>query len=164
MDIWFTGDTHFGHANIIKYCNRPFKDVDEMDNTLIENWNRIVKPNDLVYHLGDFLFKGKKANELLSVLNGEVVLIVGNHDSRLSKQALAKFKAVHNTLLLEKQDIILSHKSLSFWKELYSAKYNVHGHSHGTSMIIKNRLDVGCDCFNFCPVHLDVVMEILKNR
>ena len=57
--IWFTSDTHFSHCNIIKYCNRPFKDVDEMNKILIQNWNNVVRPDDIVWHLGDFALGDK---------------------------------------------------------------------------------------------------------
>lgn len=90
-DLFITSDTHFGHANIIKYCNRPFKDVDEMDNRLIKNWNERVKKYDQVIHLGDFCFKnsiGGKPGEgttnnfwhYYSKLNGYITLVKGNHD------------------------------------------------------------------------------------
>jgi len=83
MSIFFTSDTHFGHENIIKYCKRPFKDAAEMDKVLIRNWNRVVGPNDLVYHLGDFAVGGGPAGPYLDQLNGRIILIHGNHDERI---------------------------------------------------------------------------------
>lgn len=75
-------DTHFGHANIIGYENRPFESLSQMDNILIKNWNSVVKKNDVIYHLGDFAFHydEQKLKDLLSKLNGHKVLIIGNHD------------------------------------------------------------------------------------
>lgn len=78
-EIFVCSDMHFGHANIIKYCNRPFRDVDHMDEALIENWNEVVRPGDLVYHLGDFCW-GADATKYTSRLNGDIVNIRGNHD------------------------------------------------------------------------------------
>lgn len=77
-------DTHFGHNNIIKYCNRPFKNANEMDKALIENWNSIVGPGDHVYHVGDFgLAKLDYLKHIRSQLNGKITLIKGNHDRGL---------------------------------------------------------------------------------
>ena len=77
-NIYLTADLHFGHENIIKYCNRPFNDVHEMNNTLINNWNSIVNEDDLIFCLGDFSFR--EADRYAKYLNGEIILIRGNHD------------------------------------------------------------------------------------
>lgn len=80
-DIWFTSDTHFGHSNIITYCSRPFRDAEEMDATLIANWNKRVSPRDTVYHLGDIWLTNKlRASSIHAQLNGSITLIRGNHD------------------------------------------------------------------------------------
>jgi calcineurin-like phosphoesterase family protein len=83
--IYFTSDTHFGHENIIKYCDRPFKDADHMDCALVENWNRAIGENDTVYHLGDFTFGGEKqARDYFRRLNGRIFVLGApwHHDSR----------------------------------------------------------------------------------
>lgn len=78
---YYTSDIHFGHNKIINFEKRPFKSVEEMDNTIINNWNNKIKPTDEVYILGDFTFyKGEKTNEILRQLNGSKYLIIGNHD------------------------------------------------------------------------------------
>ena len=77
-NIFFTSDTHFGHANIIKYAHRPYTDVDEMNKALIDNWNSVVKPNDIVFHLGDFMFGNiNRFWEYRSRLNGKIYLVHG---------------------------------------------------------------------------------------
>ena len=81
MKYWFTSDMHLGHANIIEFTDRPFKDIEDMNSKLIANWNARVKPNDTIFHLGDFCFhSGLSANSYLKKLNGNVILIKGNHD------------------------------------------------------------------------------------
>lgn len=82
MKYFTISDTHFGHENIIQYCNRPFKNVEEMDKILIKNWNETVSNKDVVIHLGDFAFCSKeRAREICSELNGRKILIKGNHDN-----------------------------------------------------------------------------------
>ena len=85
--VFFTSDTHFGHKNIIKYCNRPFSDIDEMNKVLINNWNKVVSEGDIVFHLGDFAFGGFPLWESIrSRLNGSIYLIRGNHDFKQNLQ------------------------------------------------------------------------------
>src|SRR5882724_4671195 len=85
MKIWFTSDQHFCHKNIIRLCNRPFADLDEMHRTLKEKWNAKVGPQDLVYVIGDFSFCQKtEAHKILQALNGKKILIQGNHDKEKS--------------------------------------------------------------------------------
>ena len=82
MKYFVISDTHFGHTNVIKYCNRPFKDAKEMDSVLIKTWNETVSNKDVVIHLGDFAFCSKeRAREICSELNGRKILIKGNHDN-----------------------------------------------------------------------------------
>jgi calcineurin-like phosphoesterase family protein len=93
---WFTSDTHFGHANIIKYCKRPFASVDEMDKRMVENWNARVAPNDVIWHLGDVALSGGKErlSEIMGELNGHKRLILGNHDRKQAAMEAAGFESV----------------------------------------------------------------------
>lgn len=80
MTRWFTSDLHFGHNNIIRYCQRPFRDVHEMHNAMIQTWNETVKEGDEVYVVGDFSLSARYCKEILPLLNGTKILVVGNHD------------------------------------------------------------------------------------
>ena len=81
--VFFTSDTHFGHGNIIEFCNRPFKNAEEMDYKLIENWNKKVPHDGTVYHLGDFAWGGYEFwKNIRNQLNGNIILIKGNHDEK----------------------------------------------------------------------------------
>ena len=124
--IWFIADSHFSHKNVIDYCNRPFCSVEEMDNALIHNWNKIVKNNDRVFMLGDFALCGKdKIIEIGQKLNGRKILILGNHDgASLSTYYNAGFEMVSRFPLFW-NNIILSHKPVE------NCQYpNIHGHLH----------------------------------
>lgn len=86
MATFFTADTHFNHANILEYTNRPFLNVEEMDLEMIYRWNSVVRKNDLVFHLGDFAFATTlEIERLLSKLNGNFQFVPGNHDRQLLK-------------------------------------------------------------------------------
>ncbi len=95
--IYYTADLHLGHANIIKYGNRPFSDVEEMDNALIANWRAVVKPNDDIYVLGDLMFKCNYPEAYLKQLTGKIHLIKGNHDTFLKSEPLERyFESIEN--------------------------------------------------------------------
>lgn len=85
--LFFTSDTHFNHTNILQYCNRPFKTIDQMNETIITNWNRVVGPDDVIFHLGDFCLGGAEEwNKILNRLNGRIYLVLGNHDLKNIRQ------------------------------------------------------------------------------
>ena len=101
MAIYFTSDTHFNHSNILTYCSRPWKTVEEMNEGLIKNWNEVVKPEDVVYHLGDFAMGNRKLiPDILARLNGRIVLVRGNHDF---SKSLEYFPEVYPSLQLEEE-------------------------------------------------------------
>ncbi len=131
--IFIIADTHFGHANIIKYCNRPFNDVVSMDEKLIKNWNSVVKPNDIVYHLGDFAFKNyqnSNITNLVNKLNGKIYLIRGNHDrSSIAFYNNHGLEVIPTKTLLEDKKFILSHRPIPD-KDIPDGFINIHGHIH----------------------------------
>ena len=165
MAIWITADTHFGHANIIKYCQRPFSSVEEMDEAIISRWNAVVKPKDTIYHLGDFTLK-KSANEYLDKLNGKILFIPGSHDYWLKKVDLNKYKGkleilpLYKTIKICGEKVTLCHYPMSSWDSSFYGSIHFHGHSHGKSEQIPNRFDVGVDCNDFYPFNLEWLVVI----
>lgn len=173
--LWFTSDSHWGHKNIIKYCNRPFNSVEEMDETLISNWNSVVNNDDLVLHLGDFSFKnGKSITEYRKQLNGDIILVRGNHDS--SNLCLDDgFFDICDYLELEvndvdaprcKQLIVCSHYAFRVWNKSHHGSYHLYGHSHGTLPDDPHSLsfDVGVDCWDYKPLSYSQVKEVMKKK
>jgi calcineurin-like phosphoesterase family protein len=156
MATLFTADTHFGHANIIKLSGRPFADQGEMDAVLIENWNRVVKPNDEVWHLGDFAWKCPA--RFVAKLRGRIHLIKGNHDKLTNQKARQSFDSVHDVRMVKVggQQIWLSHYAHRTWPKSHYGVWHLYGHSHGTLPDLLNMsLDVGVDArrlyFNESP-------------
>ena len=178
--IFFTADTHFGHYNIIKYCKRPFKTIDDMNNTIINNWNKVVNNKDLVYHLGDFSLRQNKKNEIndiLNALNGQIFLIKGNHDQtkQLSKKIKQRFIAIKDIHTVKIQDdeintnqkhhIMLCHYPIRNWDGQFHDSWHLYGHSHGMLEEDQEKMsfDVGVDCNNFYPFsYEDVKLRMLK--
>lgn len=184
--VFFIGDPHFGHENVIKFDNRPFKSVEEMDEELIKRWNNKVKPGDLVYILGDFIWKARNddAPTLLKQLNGQKILIKGNHDRFINnakaKKLLAGIKD-YDSIRVTLSDgsvrtVFLSHYYTPFYIGHFYDGIHLHAHSHVTeeSVLEKEITDflirrgvkveiynVGCMYWNYEPVTLD---EILNSR
>ena len=176
MTIWFTADTHFGHENVIRYNKRPFSSVEEMDETLIENWNKVIHPDDTIYHLGDFTLLGKgPAKSYLNSLTGIIHVVPGGHDHRwIGKdtyttgtghpvQILPPLQTIKVTLPepYQYQLIVLCHYSLRVWDRSHYGSWHLYGHSHGNLPPLDNSLDVGVDCWDYQPVSLDMLASKL---
>lgn len=177
MDTWFISDTHFGHANIIKYSNRPFKDVDEMNEMMIQEWNKLVKPTDEVYHNGDFAFlQLPKLKTLLWRLNGILHLQLGNHDKEIIKHRAdllkhGKFASIVHYRELKTPGnpmIVLFHYGQRVWNKSHHGSIMLYGHSHGSLPPHGLSVDVGVDCkeitHEYRPIHLDEVLKYMSKR
>ena len=163
MHYWFTADDHFGHANIIKYCNRPFKNVEEMDEILINNWNSKVGANDIVYFLGDFCLK--EPGRYLDRLNGVIYFIRGSHDKKI--KVCDKIKEISDIKIItipNNNIIVLCHYAMRTWARSHYNTWQLYGHSHGRLESQGKQMDVGVDCNNFSPVSLAEVITIMNNK
>ena len=152
--IFYTADHHFSHANIIKYENRIFLDIDEMNVFMAQKWNEVVSENDIVYHLGDFSFD--KPALFLRKLKGRKILVRGNHDRITATHYIkAGFEKVEKEILVKDGDkrIVLSHKPKTIWDGMYEGVYHFHGHLHSknTESFVPNRYNVGVDVWNYYP-------------
>lgn len=171
MTIFFTADTHFGHKNIIKYCNRPFETALEMNEALIANWNKVVQQTDTVYHLGDVaVLRPERTREILDRLNGRIYLITGNHD-RSAKHALcaSRFEWIKDYFCLKLNggvQIALFHYAMRVWDKRHWGAWQLYGHSHGSLPSEANSfaLDVGVDCWNYSPVSLQMIQAEMEKR
>ncbi len=135
MVIRYIADMHFDHESIIAYDNRPFNSVTEMNETLIENWNRIVKPEDLTWILGDFCFGGaERWASHLKRLNGEKALILGNHDDREAVEAVKGFFtdiAEYCEIRDKGRNVVLCHYPILGFRDHYFGWFHLYGHVHG---------------------------------
>lgn len=151
-------DTHFNHTNIIKYSNRPFYDVHNMNASLIQLWNDTVDKYDLVYHLGDFAF-GNKDNirDILHHLNGSIILILGNHD----RQSLAWWKDMP-VLTVVPGPILINGFLLSHRPVMDSIYSNIHGHVHNKStpeLREPYHYNVSVEVINYRPILFEEIVE-----
>lgn len=148
--IYFTSDTHFGHRGILRYQRgNHFSSVEEMDKYLVDIWNKTIPKNALVYHLGDFSFKGTGyTRDILKSLNGRIHLIRGNHDKGLSKTLCEEFMWVKDmyTVKHEGRKYVLCHFPLLSWDMMHYGTIHLHGHCHGNLTVDEGkRFDVGVD-------------------
>lgn len=159
IEYWFTGDQHFDHNAIRNHCNRPFKTVDEMNSVIIEKHNEVVKPYDVVVHVGDFTMHVSHKNvqqNFISKLHGNHIFIKGNHDYWLPN-SLGRYmyrKKVGGVM------ITASHYALRTWP----FGWNLHGHSHGNLPPYPFQFDVGVDNNDFYPISFGELCDILINR
>lgn len=171
--VFFTSDFHANHANIIKYCNRPWNTKEEMTEALIENWNSVVKPDDIVFNLGDFMWSSSW-NPILEKLNGHIYLIWGNHDRKDFKESyLNHLEGVYEqlTLLIDNKIVYLNHfpylcfpkNAIQLFGHVHLSQYKNEGSDFKRcSYLLPNQYDVGVDLNNFKPISWKTVSERLE--
>lgn len=190
MKIWFSSDHHFYHTNVIKYCNRPFSTVEEMNEEMVRRWNTLVSPGDLVYYLGDFSLSRRAAELFVPRLNGNIFLIAGNHDHchpAHAKKPEKQKKMISEYLRYGFQSVVTDYYTLAVDQDLnlllchmpYSgdsgdkeryAKYRpkdqgmwlLHGHVHNAWKVKGRQINVGADVWSFAPVSLDEILAIVR--
>ena len=183
---FYTSDLHLDHANMLKFEPeaRPFANVDEMNETLIQNWNAKVKPGDEVYILGDFCFDttGKRANNFLRRLNGMKFLVKGNHDAFLNGKEfdpslLVWVKAYHELddyVNGEKVHVCLFHYPIAVWNRKHHGAYHLYGHVHSNKSdgshhpldwnLGDHAFNVGVDVCDLVPMTLEELIAWNKNK
>lgn len=177
--VFFTSDTHFNHGNIIEYCQRPFKNVDAMNEKIINNWNSVVGEDDIVFHLGDFCLGGSAEwNKVLDRLNGHIYLTYGNHDLKNIRQRVSdRFEYVGMQMRIEigKQKIYLNHYPFLCFEGGYKDVWQLFGHVHTRKnntgvdagrlqYLYPTQYDVGVDNNDFTPVSYEQVRSIIKKQ
>ena len=174
--LFFTADTHWGHRNIIKYCNRPFSSIEEMDDTLIANWNRVVGKDDIIFHLGDFAMGGSAEwSRLLQKLNGRIYLILGNHDMKAIGAGFSRLEGVAMQMIInfKGQRIYLNHYPFLCYGGAYRNTWQLYGHVHTCTansgldaprlkMLMPMQYDVGVDNNNYTPVSYEQINRIIQ--
>jgi len=173
VNIFFIADTHFEHCKnkhgfggIIFHAKRPFASLEEMDATLISNWNEMVKPGDHTWVLGDFAWRNH--SKYLHALNGKKFLVKGSHD-KMPHDTLRLFAEVHEGMAIRnfnKSRMVLTHCPMLTWEGSAYRTINLHGHCHGRIVETDNclRMDVGVDVWGFKPVPLELVIAIMSKR
>ncbi len=174
----FYSDPHFGHANIIKYCNRPFSTVQDMNEHLVARYNEMVSPTDTVLWLGDCAMNPRVLDSILPRLNGKRILIVGNHDGSQPMMARLGFSLVLHEAVLHLGDRTcrVSHYPYAGhkWNDFVDNRDNdrrpqpikgevlLHGHTHQTMQRINNQINVGVDAWDYGPAPIGEVEELVK--
>ena len=179
MSVWFTSDTHFGHANIIQFCDRPFSSVSDMDESLVKNWNQVVRPDDTVYHLGDFtLGRQEQAAAYFAHLNGRISVVPGGHDKQWAPKGVFLSKSGHPVVILpplhtlklssagrdKPHLIVLCHYAMRVWDRSHYGSWHLYGHSHGNLTPLPNSLDVGVDNWDYAPLSLGRVVNEISEQ
>ena len=169
--IYFTADLHLGHTNIIRHCKRPFKSAEEMDATIINNWNSTIKPEDDIYILGDFTMRpAAEAHEYVTQLKGRKYLIAGNHDRFLKNYAQYEQDYVwikdYFVLRTDRLRIVLFHFPILEWDQFFRGAIHLYGHVHNSvksaeriTMLKGSAFNVGVDVCDFRPVSISEIIS-----
>ena len=155
MSIFLISDLHLDHANIIKYCKRPFLSVHQMNTQLVQNWNQVVTNSDVVFHLGDFCHG--HPDKWIDMLNGRIEFVKGNHDRQLG---------------VIRESLTLVHKDELFLLTHYppfepGENWIIHGHTHNNDLVnypmvnpVLKSMNVGVEVIGYKPILLDELLKI----
>jgi calcineurin-like phosphoesterase family protein len=167
-DFYITSDTWFGRPQILQIANRPFGSIEEMNATLIKNWNKKVKKKDIVFHLGNFAWDPVTARSVLKQLNGKIYFLKGNEDSAL-EDIIQDFP---NAQFLDQMigelaefDTIICHYPLSDWNGKDSGTIHMHGHtifSHKTNLTVERRFNVCTDYWGYSPINYQTLKDFIN--
>ena len=162
--VFIVADTHFNHKKILEYENRPYGSVEEMEKSLIRNWNSVVGKEDTVYHLGDFGFCNiDSTSSILSRLNGNKNLIMGNHDRRHSIRWWmdAGFNKVYDKPIIYRKFLVLSHEPPEYFNTNTPYIW-IYGHVHGCELYQTTTKNSICACverWDYKPFDIDYVLS-----
>lgn len=171
MASYFASDYHLGHANVIKYDGRPFKDVYEMDEAIIANHNSVVGDEDDFYFLGDFSFSKSRTEEYMQRLNGRKFFIKGNHDNHQIIKLYKEYGTYLGELAevdVEGQRIVLCHYAMRVWNKSHRGVWHLYGHSHHSLPDLNNSLsfDIGIngDGYKYTPLSFEQISRIMSKK
>lgn len=185
MSLFIISDTHWSHKNILKHTNRPFSSVEEMDETMVENWNKVVRPEDTVYHLGDVFWNKAKAQTIAPRLNGRKIVVLGNHDwgagymESLGFQALTRTRKETASLYLPDIRILMAHRprDLPTWNEHMRGVIVLCGHEHdnmprfikwvrdgGDKARPVMALNMSVEHHNYTPTPIEQVIDMYRSE
>jgi calcineurin-like phosphoesterase family protein len=189
QNLFFTSDFHIGHQNAIKFDNRPFRNLNEMHETLINNWNSVVTDDDIVFYLGDLSYKCKPTTVkwFVEQLKGKIYFIMGNHDKYNQIKSLNRFENIYGDSsglggmtiqVLDEdanrgyQDIVMCHYAILSWNKCHHSSWHLHGHSHQS--IVNNPdmkwfyerkvLDMGCNGWDYTPISYEQIKNIMNSK
>lgn len=173
MATYFTADPHFGHTNIIRYCDRPFASSAEMDAAIVQRCNAVVGPEDTLYILGDFCLGVNNPSEAAARYRQRLTcpnihFLWGNHDPTGDAVFASLFASTSHLLNLRfsGQRITLCHYAMRTWDKSHHGAWQLYGHSHGTLPEEPEvwNFDVGVDCWNFYPISLEQIARVMEHK
>ncbi len=159
---YFTADEHYNHANVIRFCDRPFETVDEMNKQLIENHNEVVTDSDTTIHAGDFAFGSrKKVQSIIDQLNGNHIFLNGSHDKWLKGR-----KSINQIWeqRISKQLVVICHYCMRTWAASHYNSWHLYGHSHGQLPSIGKSHDIGVDSNDFMPYSWYDIKKVMETK
>lgn len=165
-EVFMIGDTHFCHSNIIKYCDRPFGSTEEMNEKLIENWNKVVGKQDRVFMMGDFALCGKeKIIEIGKRLKGKKILILGNHEgASLKTYYEAGFEMISKYPILFNEFFILSHEPQYVQENGVYANIFAHVHTNPMYKSVSSRsFCVSAERINYTPISFEIIKKQMED-